>query len=59
MKKSITREVEVEVCNQCGDELFEYDHRGEPPRHVYGVRWGGDDEAYCSNRCFDKAHAEV
>ena len=51
MKKTITREVEIEVCDKCKDELFEYDDRGNPPRYTFGVYFGEGDTAYCENKC--------
>lgn len=59
MKKTITREVDVEVCDTCGDELFEYDWRGKRPSYVHGISWGEVDDAYCSRRCLDKAYPEI
>lgn len=50
MKKSKTVIVEVECCDKCGKELYEYDHRGNPPRYTVGVYWNGD-ESYCERTC--------
>lgn len=50
MKKSKTVIVEVECCAKCGEELYEYDQRGNPPRYITGVYWNGD-ESYCERTC--------
>ncbi len=59
MKKTISREVDVEVCDKCGDELFDYGHGGRIPHHIYGVVWGDDDEAFCSRKCLEALHPDL
>lgn len=51
MKKTKTINIEVEVCDTCGDDLFQYGESGNPPRHVTGVFFSQDDKAYCERDC--------
>ena len=51
MTKTKMVEIKYEICDKCGDELFEYDERGNPPHHLYGVYWGEDDKVYCERTC--------
>jgi len=58
MRKTIQREVDVEVCDGCGEELFEYDDRGREPNYMYRLYYETEDERklcrpMCERKYFD------
>lgn len=52
--KTKTIEVEVQCCDECGDELYHLDEKGNPSHHVVGIYYGPDDGVYCERTCMPK-----